>query len=471
MPFSLSSFVRWLALLVVLSACGKTEMVVSTSDSHSTARTIKNGTSITASTYPHVGAVLTDFGNAGQGICTGTLIAPTLVLTAAHCVFAPSGNTLNRAAQTFFTRVSDVYNTQLNTSNTTRVINIIAPYGFDEVFYGLPARNDFVLLRLESAIDLPDYPKIGSQGNLQTGQQLEVVGYGQNEKNIAGVRRSGTMSFSGWSRLSGGNGSDTFLELASATSSQSTCPGDSGGPAFLRNSDGTLSLVGISHVGPNKACANVSQVTHTAIDAYLSFIQDILSSTGRTRFTNANNRYDVNDDGYVSAIDALLIINELNRTSNPTALVGGPFLDVTGDGSVAPNDALWVINYMNSQGPSAAYAFKAGSSLILSAGSRVSYTSKDVDSVLSSQDWKPALQRTKPLARSLDYSYAFSRWENSNLGDQRLIYGRSGQRFLLSRSGSLKRIVRTFAGRDVAVPVAELIPAYYDNPNLIVKAY
>ncbi|MCR9293672.1 MAG: dockerin type I domain-containing protein [bacterium] len=67
---------------------------------------------------------------------------------------------------------------------------------------------------------------------------------------------------------------------------------------------------------------------------------------------------DVNVDGVVAPIDALMVINELNagafRTSaSPTsglqAVVGKPkLMDVNGDAVVSPIDALYVINHLNS---------------------------------------------------------------------------------------------------------------------------
>jgi hypothetical protein len=55
-------------------------------------------------------------------------------------------------------------------------------------------------------------------------------------------------------------------------------------------------------------------------------------------------RFDVNGDGYTSPLDALLIINDLNR-GNPSGL-----FDVSGDGYTSPLDVLMVINYLNGGG-------------------------------------------------------------------------------------------------------------------------
>ncbi|WP_145101591.1 tandem-95 repeat protein [Rosistilla carotiformis] len=69
---------------------------------------------------------------------------------------------------------------------------------------------------------------------------------------------------------------------------------------------------------------------------------------------NPNNSLDVNADGVVSPIDALLIINLLNRSSGTSVSVlglGAPpaYYDVSGDAYVTALDALKVINALNTQ--------------------------------------------------------------------------------------------------------------------------
>ncbi len=61
---------------------------------------------------------------------------------------------------------------------------------------------------------------------------------------------------------------------------------------------------------------------------------------------------DVNADGFITPIDALLIINFLN-TTGPRSVVGlpapPPYRDVNGDNFISAVDALLVINYLNSR--------------------------------------------------------------------------------------------------------------------------
>jgi hypothetical protein len=67
---------------------------------------------------------------------------------------------------------------------------------------------------------------------------------------------------------------------------------------------------------------------------------------------NPLNRLDVNHDGLVSALDALIIINEINANGAHTlgsfAGTSRFFWDTSGDNFVSALDALQVINYLNS---------------------------------------------------------------------------------------------------------------------------
>ncbi|MEO8499116.1 MAG: dockerin type I domain-containing protein, partial [Planctomycetota bacterium] len=84
------------------------------------------------------------------------------------------------------------------------------------------------------------------------------------------------------------------------------------------------------------------------------------------------NRRDVNNDGEVSPLDALLIINALNQhgagslaemlPADSQYMPPHAYLDVDGDGFVAPGDVLSVINFMNGanpEGEAVAFVFAA----------------------------------------------------------------------------------------------------------------
>jgi hypothetical protein len=69
---------------------------------------------------------------------------------------------------------------------------------------------------------------------------------------------------------------------------------------------------------------------------------------------NSANRFDANSSNNITSMDALVIINELNRGGNPDLSLRGistpPYVDVSGDGFLTAIDALQVINYLNLRG-------------------------------------------------------------------------------------------------------------------------
>ena len=74
----------------------------------------------------------------------------------------------------------------------------------------------------------------------------------------------------------------------------------------------------------------------------------------QTAWQNPVNQFDVNNDGFVTPLDALLVINHLNEHA-PGPIPAPPaspppFLDVNGDNFVTAEDVLLIINFLNSPG-------------------------------------------------------------------------------------------------------------------------
>lgn len=64
---------------------------------------------------------------------------------------------------------------------------------------------------------------------------------------------------------------------------------------------------------------------------------------------NVKQPLDVNDNNFITATDALLVINYLNAGLHEvTSVEPPPYLDVNSDNRVSPVDALLIINYLNS---------------------------------------------------------------------------------------------------------------------------
>ena len=98
-------------------------------------------------------------------------------------------------------------------------------------------------------------------------------------------------------------------------------------------------------------------------------VEDYLLTVEENPWRNPRDANDVDDNGTVAPLDALLVINELNANvvsdpetgalpDTPPANFAPPFVDVNGDGFVSPIDALLVINRLNT--PAAALSASAG---------------------------------------------------------------------------------------------------------------
>jgi Ca2+-binding RTX toxin-like protein len=76
------------------------------------------------------------------------------------------------------------------------------------------------------------------------------------------------------------------------------------------------------------------------------------SNVASIGLTNLDNAYDVNADGIVNALDALIQINDANANGQRPVGLGqmtAPYLDVNADGWITPADVLATVNFINAQ--------------------------------------------------------------------------------------------------------------------------
>ena len=205
---------------------------------------IVNGTP-TGSSFPAVGALLFDFDRNGiidgdDQLCTGSLIARTVFLTAAHCVsFLPAN------AQLYVSFAPDLYAGNIPAAAATGFA-FDPLYGHDQaklhdlavVFVPAAATRGITPLRLPTAGRLD---ALAAQGKLSKTLFINV-GYGTGNTPTGepgfpydGVRKSALSEFMALQ--------PTWLGLLmnnSATGQGGDCYGDSGGPKFLASDPTTV---------------------------------------------------------------------------------------------------------------------------------------------------------------------------------------------------------------------------------------
>ena len=202
--------------------------------------------------FAAVGALVDNSG----AFCTGTLVAPTTVVTAAHCI---EGAT-SPAGMSFFV------GQDANSGSGTKVsIASLHPHPeYDGV-------NDIAVLKLAEAPPVTPIPYLKSaMGNDWVGKSAIFVGYGVTaaDRSDAGVKRSVAIDIS--------KIMETAFEYVSST--KNTCFGDSGGPA-LAKVGGQFHLLGVTSYG-DENCAEYG--VNNRVDTYREWIDGLIAQSGES---------------------------------------------------------------------------------------------------------------------------------------------------------------------------------------------
>ena len=223
--------------------------------------------------HPYVGVA-----SSGDWFCSGTLLSPTVFLTAGHCTdaFASTG--------------SPTYVTVDPNAGPNSVYVTGTPYtepGFFNVppqGLGVPASvgNDLGVIVLDRPIALSSYGRLPQLGTVQgAGLSLTAVGYGAQDWATAPHGRYPLFTFvrtrAEVELINDTNAiGDEFARISTNTGGGKggVGPGDSGAPAFFA---GTSTIAAIGSHGPSPSATGTAYASRLDTPAARAFISPFLA--------------------------------------------------------------------------------------------------------------------------------------------------------------------------------------------------
>jgi secreted trypsin-like serine protease len=233
--------------------------------------------------HPNVGALLADYDPDSPGpdiVCSGTLIAPTVFLTAAHCTAFLESEEITQVWVTFAPTYDE---------DATTTAGLLAGTYVTHPEFGSGGASDthdiavVLLAQAPAGITPAQLPTAGLLDQLKTSHQLgsqtfTAVGYGTVREDktggphaffFDGIRRYALQSALNLEKAW------LLLSMNPSTGSGGTCYGDSGGPHFLGGVESNL-IVSITITG-DAMCRATDKTYRLDTAAARDFLDDFVA--------------------------------------------------------------------------------------------------------------------------------------------------------------------------------------------------
>lgn len=268
------------ALLVSLLAAGTATASAGTASDPKASASVIGGHAASIAEYPSLAYIEGVQATDGYA-CTGTVVAPRVILTAGHCVEDVESSSIVEPGEiAAVTGVSDLRH--LSRDQVSQVERVLAYPGFD------PARlhgDAGLLILTEPVAATPIALASGSDSALyEAGDELTIAGWGIDDRRTGRAPsrlQAASVPVEEGSRCADGTRRfypflDTGTQLCTldtASHAVTTCNGDSGGPAIATRSDGTQVEVGITSLGDG-TCNPGTPAVYTRTDQISSWVAE-----------------------------------------------------------------------------------------------------------------------------------------------------------------------------------------------------
>ena len=223
--------------------------------------------------------------------CTGTVIAPTWILTAAHCVYDDDSAIISRYPATSIRAFAP--GVQASVSKFFAKGRVVSKV-YVHPMYGKTngdTNGDVALLKLKDPIPGTTSMRMDSGAfNPMVGEELVSFGWGRTDRagetSATSIQRAGLViagiptdpQCAQWD-IQGQSWSPAFLCATGPTEDTALCSGDSGGPWVSYDASGTPTLVGVTSYGPEETCGTLDYpVVATRLAPMRWWVDAVMSS-------------------------------------------------------------------------------------------------------------------------------------------------------------------------------------------------